>query len=98
MKKPNVEKEFVREVNSEVISGEYILHKNAPDDDKQVIFSNIIWYDRKKKKYGFKSESNFDGKLLSANVVSYKIAQDMRSIQEWILDQFGDFGDKENEN
>ena len=82
-------KEFVRTVDTEIISGEYILNNRSDDSDKQIIFSNIIWYDKKKKKYGFKSESNFTGKLLSANVVAYKLAQDMRSIQSWILDQFG---------
>lgn len=78
------QQEIVRKVNSGNIQGEYIL-KNTGADKKKIIFSSVVWYDPKTKKYDFKTISDLNGNLASGDAISYMLIQDLLSIKKWQL-------------
>ena len=88
------EKEVIRKVDKEKIEGEYIL-KNTDPDKKKIVFSTVIWYDPETDKYYFKSESDMNGNLVSGDVVSHKLIQDLLSISKWRMQHLGDIHYKE---
>ena len=53
----------------------------------------MIWYDPKIGKYYFKSESDMNGDVVSGDVVSHKLIQDLLSISKWILKSDGKLWD-----
>ena len=55
----------------------------------------MIWYDPKIGKYYFKSESDMNGDVVSGDVVSHKLIQDLLSISKWKLKNFGKLTDNE---
>ena len=55
----------------------------------------MIWYDPKAGKYYFKSESDMNGNVVSGDVVSHKLIQDLLSISKWKLKNFGKLDDNE---
>ena len=55
----------------------------------------MIWYDPKAGKYYFKSESDMNGNVVSGDVVSHKLIQDLLSISKWKLKNFGKLADNE---
>ena len=55
----------------------------------------MIWYDPKSGKYYFKSESDMNGDVVSGDVVSHKLIQDLLSISKWKLKNFGKLTDNE---
>ena len=78
------DEERIQKVNSDRIEGEYIL-KETDSDKKKIIFSTVIWYDPETDKYYFKTESDLNGSILSGQVVSHKLIQDLLSISKWVL-------------
>ena len=78
----------IQKVNTDRIEGEYIL-KDTDPDKKKIIFSTVIWYDPETNKYYFKTESDLSGDILSGQVVSHKLIQDLLSISKWILKSDG---------
>ena len=74
----------IQKVNTDRIEGEYIL-KDTDSDKKKIIFSTVIWYDPETDKYYFKTESDLNGSILSGQVVSHKLIQDLLSISKWVL-------------
>ena len=78
------DKERIQKVNSDRIEGEYIL-KETDSDKKKIIFSTVIWYDPETDKHYFKTESDLNGSILSGQVVSHKLIQDLLSISKWVL-------------
>ena len=86
------DKERIQKVNTDRIEGEYIL-KDTDSDKKKIIFSTVIWYDPETDKYYFKTESDLSGDILSGQVVSHKLIQDLLSISKWILKSDGKLWD-----
>ena len=82
----------IQKVNTDRIEGEYIL-KDTDPDKKKIIFSTVIWYDRETDKYYFKTESDLNGDILSGQVVSHKLIQDLLNISKWILKSDGKLWD-----
>ena len=82
----------IQKVNTDRIEGEYIL-KDTDPDKKKIIFSTVIWYDPETDKYYFKTESDLNGSILSGQVVSHKLIQDLLSISKWILKSDGKLWD-----
>ena len=78
------DEERIQKVNTDRIEGEYIL-KDTDPDKKKIIFSTVIWYDPETDKYYFKTESDLNGSILSGQVVSHKLIQDLLSISKWVL-------------
>ena len=78
------DEERIQKVNTDRIEGEYIL-KDTDPDKKKIIFSTVIWYDPETNKYYFKTESDLSGDILSGQVVSHKLIQDLLSISKWVL-------------
>ena len=76
------EKEVIRKIDKGNIQGEYIL-KNTDADKKKIIFSSVVWYDPESDRYTFKSESDMNGNLVSGDIVSHKLIQDLLSISKW---------------
>ena len=50
----------------------------------------MIWYDPEIGKYYFKSESDMNGNVVSGDVVSHKLIQDLLSISKWKLKKIGE--------
>ena len=86
------DEERIQKVNTDRIEGEYIL-KDTDPDRKKIIFSTVIWYDPENGKYYFKSESDMNGNILSGQVVSHKLIQDLLNISKWILKSDGKLWD-----
>ena len=86
------DEERIQKVNTDRIEGEYIL-KDTDPDKKKIIFSTVIWYDPETNKYYFKTESDLSGDILSGQVVSHKLIQDLLSISKWILKSDGKLWD-----
>ena len=86
------DKERIQKVNSDSIEGEYIL-KETESDKKKIIFSTVIWYDPETDKHYFKTESDLNGSILSGQVVSHKLIQDLLSISKWVLMSSGKLWD-----
>ena len=86
------DKERIQKVATNRIEGEYIL-KDTDPDKKKIIFSTVIWYDPETNKYYFKTESDLSGDILSGQVVSHKLIQDLLSISKWILKSDGKLWD-----
>ena len=86
------DKERIQKVDTDRIEGEYIL-KDTDPDKKKIIFSTVIWYDRETGKYYFKTESDLSGDILSGQVVSHKLIQDLLNISKWILKSDGKLWD-----
>ena len=86
------DKERIQKVNSDRIEGEYIL-KETDSDKKKIIFSTVIWYDPETDKYYFKTESDLSGDILSGQIVSHKLIQDLLNISKWILKSDGKLWD-----
>ena len=82
----------IQKVNTDRIEGEYIL-KDTDPDKKKIIFSTVIWYDPETDKHYFKTESDLSGDILSGQVVSHKLIQDLLSISKWILKSDGKLWD-----
>ena len=82
----------IQKVNTDRIEGEYIL-KDTDADKKKIIFSTVIWYDPETNKYYFKTESDLSGDILSGQVVSHKLIQDLLNISKWILKSDGKLWD-----
>ena len=78
------DEERIQKVDTDRIEGEYIL-KDTDPDKKKIIFSTVIWYDPETDKYYFKTESDLNGSILSGQVVSHKLIQDLLSISKWVL-------------
>ena len=87
-----IEKKKVKKIDTDKIEGEYII-KNTDPDKKKIIFSTVIWYDPKIGRYYFKSESDMNGNVVSGDVVSHKLIQDLLSISKWKLKDFGKLDD-----
>ena len=86
------DEERIQKVNTDRIEGEYIL-KDTDPDKKKIIFSTVIWYDPETDKYYFKTESDLNGSILSGQVVSHKLIQDLLSISKWVLMSSGKLWD-----
>ena len=86
------DKTRIQKVNTDRIEGEYIL-KDTDPDKKKIIFSTVIWYDPETNKYYFKTESDLSGDILSGQVVSHKLIQDLLNISKWILKSDGKLWD-----
>ena len=86
------DEERIQKVDTDRIEGEYIL-KDTDADKKKIIFSTVIWYDPETNKYYFKTESDLSGDILSGQVVSHKLIQDLLSISKWILKSDGKLWD-----
>ena len=86
------DEERIQKVDTDRIEGEYILKETDPDK-KKIIFSTVIWYDPETHKYYFKTESDLNGDILSGQVVSHKLIQDLLSISKWILKSDGKLWD-----
>ena len=86
------DEERIQKVNTDRIEGEYIL-KDTDPDKKKIIFSTVIWYDPETNKYYFKTESDLSGDILSGQVVSHKLIQDLLNISKWILKSDGKLWD-----
>ena len=86
------DEERIQKVDTDRIEGEYIL-KDTDPDKKKIIFSTVIWYDPETNKYYFKTESDLSGDILSGQVVSHKLIQDLLSISKWILKSDGKLWD-----
>ena len=86
------DKEIIQKVDTDRIEGEYIL-KDTDPDRKKIIFSTVIWYDPENGKYYFKSESDMNGNILSGQIVSHKLIQDLLSISKWTLKPYGKLWD-----
>ena len=86
------DKERIQKVNTDRIEGEYILKSTDPDK-KKIIFSTVIWYDPETDKHYFKTESDLNGSILSGQVVSHKLIQDLLSISKWVLMSSGKLWD-----
>ena len=82
----------IQKVNTDRIEGEYIL-KDTDPDKKKIIFSTVIWYDPETDKHYFKTESDLSGDILSGQVVSHKLIQDLLNISKWILKSDGKLWD-----
>ena len=82
----------IQKVDTDRIEGEYIL-KDTDPDKKKIIFSTVIWYDPETDKHYFKTESDLSGDILSGQVVSHKLIQDLLSISKWILKSDGKLWD-----
>ena len=87
-----MDKERIQKVDTDRIEGEYIL-KSTDSDKKKIIFSTVIWYDPETNKYYFKTESDLSGDILSGQVVSHKLIQDLLNISKWILKSDGKLWD-----
>ena len=86
------DEERIQKVDTDRIEGEYIL-KDTDADKKKIIFSTVIWYDPETDKHYFKTESDLSGDILSGQVVSHKLIQDLLSISKWILKSDGKLWD-----
>ena len=86
------DEERIQKVDTDRIEGEYIL-KDTDADKKKIIFSTVIWYDPETNKYYFKTESDLSGDILSGQVVSHKLIQDLLNISKWILKSDGKLWD-----
>ena len=86
------DEERIQKVDTDRIEGEYIL-KETDSDKKKIIFSTVIWYDPETNKYYFKTESDLNGSILSGQVVSHKLIQDLLSISKWVLMSSGKLWD-----
>ena len=86
------DEERIQKVDTDRIEGEYIL-KDTDPDKKKIIFSTVIWYDPETNKYYFKTESDLSGDILSGQVVSHKLIQDLLNISKWILKSDGKLWD-----
>ena len=86
------DEERIQKVDTDRIEGEYIL-KDTDPDKKKIIFSTVIWYDPETDKYYFKTESDLSGDILSGQVVSHKLIQDLLNISKWILKSDGKLWD-----
>ena len=86
------DEERIQKVNTDRIEGEYIL-KDTDADKKKIVFSTVIWYDPETNKYYFKTESDLSGDILSGQVVSHKLIQDLLNISKWILKSDGKLWD-----
>ena len=86
------DEERIQKVDTDRIEGEYIL-KDTDPDKKKIIFSTVIWYDPETDKHYFKTESDLSGDILSGQVVSHKLIQDLLSISKWILKSDGKLWD-----
>ena len=86
------DEERIQKVDTDRIEGEYIL-KETDSDKKKIIFSTVIWYDPETNKYYFKTESDLNGDILSGQVVSHKLIQDLLNISKWILKSDGKLWD-----
>ena len=86
------DEERIQKVDTDRIEGEYIL-KDTDPDKKKIIFSTVIWYDPETDKYYFKTESDLNGSILSGQVVSHKLIQDLLSISKWVLMSSGKLWD-----
>ena len=86
------DKTRIQKVNTDRIEGEYIL-KDTDPDKKKIVFSTVIWYDPETDKYYFKTESDLNGNILSGQVVSHKLIQDLLNISKWILKSDGKLWD-----
>ena len=86
------DEERIQKVDTDRIEGEYIL-KDTDPDKKKIIFSTVIWYDPETDKHYFKTESDLNGDILSGQVVSHKLVQDLLSISKWILKSDGKLWD-----
>ena len=86
------DEERIQKVDTDRIEGEYIL-KDTDPDKKKIIFSTVIWYDPETDKYYFKTESDLNGSILSGQVVSHKLIQDLLSISKWVLKSDGKLWD-----
>ena len=86
------DEERIQKVNTDRIEGEYIL-KDTDPDKKKIVFSTVIWYDPETDKYYFKTESDLNGDILSGQVVSHKLIQDLLNISKWILKSDGKLWD-----
>ena len=82
----------IQKVNTDRIEGEYIL-KDTDPDKKKIVFSTVIWYDPETDKHYFKTESDLSGDILSGQVVSHKLIQDLLNISKWILKSDGKLWD-----
>ena len=78
----------IQKVDTDRIEGEYIL-KDTDPDKKKIIFSTVIWYDPETDKHYFKTESDLSGDILSGQVVSHKLIQDLLSLSKWNLSHLG---------
>jgi len=86
------DEERIQKIDTDRIEGEYIL-KDTDADKKKIIFSTVIWYDPETNKYYFKTESDLSGDILSGQVVSHKLIQDLLNISKWILKSDGKLWD-----
>jgi len=86
------DKERIQKVDTDRIEGEYIL-KDTDPDKKKIVFSTVIWYDPETDKYYFKTESDLNGNILSGQVVSHKLIQDLLNISKWVLKSDGKLWD-----
>ena len=86
------DEERIQKIDTDRIEGEYIL-KDTDADKKKIIFSTVIWYDPETDKHYFKTESDLSGDILSGQVVSHKLIQDLLNISKWILKSDGKLWD-----
>ena len=91
------EKEVIRKIDKGNIQGDYIL-KNTDADKKKIIFSSVVWYDPESDRYTFKSESDMNGNLVSGDIVSHKLIQDLLSISKWRMQHLEKQHHEEAEN